>query len=115
VILDMVGGPYVARNLEAAAMNGRIVQIAWLQGSRVDADFTKLMVKRLTWTGSTLRARSVEEKGAIARELHDRVWPLLESGKVRPVVHATFPLSEVVDAHRLMESSAHTGKILLVP
>ncbi|WP_027134369.1 NAD(P)H-quinone oxidoreductase [Geminicoccus roseus] len=115
VILDMVGGDYVARNLEAAAMNGRIVQIAWLQGSRVEADFTKLMVKRLTWTGSTLRARSVAEKGAIAQELRTRVWPLLEAGTIRPVVHATFPLTEVVEAHRLMESSAHTGKILLVP
>jgi NADPH2:quinone reductase len=115
VILDMVGGPYVARNLEAAAVEGRIVQIAWLQGSRIEADFTKLMVKRLTWTGSTLRARSVAEKGAIARELRERVWPLLESGRIRPVVHATFPLAEVADAHRLMESSAHTGKILLLP
>jgi putative PIG3 family NAD(P)H quinone oxidoreductase len=115
VILDMVGGSYVERNLEAAAMHGRIVQIAWLQGSRIEADFTKLMVKRLTWTGSTLRARSVAEKGGIASALREKVWPLLESGRVRPVVHATFTLDQVVEAHRLMESSAHVGKILLVP
>lgn len=115
VILDMVGGSYVARNLEVAAMDGRIVQIAWLGGSRVEADFTKLMVKRLNWTGSTLRPRSVAEKGAIAKELHREVWPLLASGKIRPVVHATFKLAQVVEAHRLMESSAHVGKIVLVP
>ena len=115
VILDMVGGSYVARNLEAAAVGGRIVQIAWLGGSKVEADFSKLMVKRLVWTGSTLRARPVAEKGAIASELRANVWPLLEKRAIRPVVHATFPLDEVQAAHRLMESSAHIGKIMLVP
>jgi putative PIG3 family NAD(P)H quinone oxidoreductase len=115
VILDMVGGAYVSRNLDAAATDGRIVQIAWLQGSRIEADFTKLMVKRLTWTGSTLRARPVEEKGRIAQALRTHVWPHLESGRVRPVVHAVLPLDQAAEAHRLMESSTHVGKILLVP
>ncbi|HEX2527885.1 MAG TPA: NAD(P)H-quinone oxidoreductase [Geminicoccus sp.] len=115
VILDMVGGAYVPRNLEAAAIDGRIVQIAWLQGSRIEADFTKLMVKRLTWTGSTLRARPVEEKGRIAQALRTQVWPLLEGGRIKPVVHATLPLEQAAEAHRLMESSVHVGKILLVP
>ena len=114
VILDMVGGPYVERNLNALAVDGRLVQIAWLQGAKVTANFTQLMTKRLTWTGSTLRPRPVAEKGAIARALRERVWPLLAAGKVRPVIHATFPLDQVVNAHRLMESSAHVGKIILV-
>ena len=115
VILDMVGGSYVARNLEAAAVGGRIVQIAWLGGSKVEADFAKLMVKRLVWTGSTLRPRPVAEKGAIAEELRQQVWPLLERKAIRPVIHATFPLGEAAAAHRLMESSEHIGKIMLVP
>ncbi|HWL68974.1 MAG TPA: NAD(P)H-quinone oxidoreductase, partial [Geminicoccus sp.] len=115
LILDMVGGSYVSRNLDAAAVEGRIVQIAWLEGSRVEADFTRLMAKRLTWTGSTLRPRSVAEKGQIARELREQVWPILSAGRIRPVVHAVLPLDQVVEAHRLMESSAHIGKILLVP
>ena len=115
VILDMVGGSYVARNLEAAAVGGRIVQIAWLGGSKVEADFAKLMVKRLVWTGSTLRPRPVAEKGAIAEELRQQVWPLLERKTIRPVIHATFPLGEAAAAHRLMESSEHIGKIMLVP
>jgi putative PIG3 family NAD(P)H quinone oxidoreductase len=114
VILDMVGGPYVERNLNALAVDGRLVQIAWLQGAKVTANFTQLMTKRLTWTGSTLRPRSIAEKGAIARALRERVWPLLAAGEVRPVIHATFPLDQVVEAHRLMESSAHIGKIILV-
>ncbi len=92
VILDMVGGPYVERNLHALAVEGRLVQIAWLQGPKVQANFMPLMLKRLTWTGSTLRPRSVEQKGAIAQALEARVWPLLAAGKVRPLIHATFPL-----------------------
>lgn len=115
VILDMVGGSYVPRNIEACAVDGRIVQIAWLGGSRVDADFAKLMVKRVTWTGSTLRARPVEDKAAIARALRAEVWPLLERGEVRPITFATFPLDRAAEAHRLMESSTHVGKIILVP
>ena len=115
VILDMVGGPYVERNLQALAVEGRLVQIAWLEGAKVQANFMTLMLKRLTWTGSTLRPRSVEQKGEIARALEERVLPLLAQGKVKPLIHATFPLAEAAAAHRLMESSAHIGKIVLVP
>jgi NADPH2:quinone reductase len=114
LILDMVGGSYVARNLEALAVEGRLVQIAWLEGAKVTANFTPLMTKRLTWTGSTLRPRSVEQKGAIARALEAEVWPLLAAGKVRPVIHRTFPLTEAAAAHALMETSTHIGKIVLV-
>lgn len=113
LVLDMVGGPYVARNMKALAVEGRLVQIAFLQGSRVELDLMPVMLKRLTITGSTLRARSVEEKGAIARALLERVWPMLESGLVRPVVFASFPLAQASEAHRLMESSRHIGKIVL--
>ena len=113
VILDMVGGDYVARNLEALAVEGRLVQIAWLQGPKVTANFMPLMLKRLTWTGSTLRPRSVEEKGAIVRVLEVKVWPLLAAGQVKPVIHTTFPLADAAQAHALMESSAHIGKIVL--
>ncbi|GBD42843.1 Phthiocerol/phenolphthiocerol synthesis polyketide synthase type I PpsC [bacterium HR40] len=114
LILCMVGGDYVPRNLEALALEGRLVQIAWLKGAKITADFTKLMTKRLTWTGSTLRPRSVEEKGRIARALEEKVWPLLEAGRVKPIIFRTFPLEQAADAHRLMESSTHIGKILLV-
>jgi NADPH2:quinone reductase len=113
VILDMVGGDYVARNLEALAVEGRLVQISWLQGAKITANFAPLMVKRLTWTGSTLRPRSVEQKGAIARALEEKVWPLLATGKLKPLIHATFPLADAAKAHTLMESSAHVGKIVL--
>ncbi|OYY62217.1 MAG: NAD(P)H-quinone oxidoreductase, partial [Rhizobiales bacterium 35-66-30] len=113
VILDMVGGPYIARNLSALALEGRLVQIAFLQPSRVDIDLMPIMLRRLTLTGSTLRARSVTLKAAIADHLRRDVWPLLESGAVRPVIHATFPLEEAQAAHALMESSAHSGKIML--
>ena len=113
VILDMVGGPYVERNLQALAVEGRLVQIAWLQGAKVTANFVPLMLKRLTWTGSTLRPRSVEEKGAIAAALEAKVLPLLTAGKVKPLVHQTFPLTEAAAAHALMESSTHIGKIVL--
>jgi putative PIG3 family NAD(P)H quinone oxidoreductase len=115
LILDMVGGSYVARNLEAAAVEGRIVQIAWLEGARISADLTKLMTKRLTWTGSTLRPRSVEQKGAIARALEERVWPLFAAGRLVVPVFRTFPRAEAAAAHALMETSAHIGKILLRP
>ena len=111
VILDMVGGPYVARNLQVLAVEGRLVQIAWLQGARVEANFMALMLKRLT--GSTLRSRPVAEKGAIAAALEAEVLPLLAQGRVKPVIHATFPLAEAARAHALMESSAHIGKIVL--
>jgi NADPH2:quinone reductase len=115
VILDMVGGDYVGRNLAVAAMHGRIVQISFLKGSRVEVDLLPVMVKRLTFTGSTLRPRSVAEKAEIARALETRVWPLLAKGQIRPQIYKTFPLAEAAEAHRLMESSAHVGKIVLVP
>ena len=113
VILDMVGGPYVEKNLRSLALEGRLVQIAFLQGSKVTLDLAHLMMRRQTITGSTLRPRPVAEKAAIARNLRDKVWPLIEAGKVRPVIDRTFPLAEAAAAHRLMESSAHIGKILL--
>ena len=113
VILDMVGGEYVARTLKVAALNGRIVQIAFQQGSKIEADFLPLMLKRLTFTGSTLRPRTVAEKALIARELEEKVWPLLTAGKCLPQIYKTFALADAVNAHRLMESSAHVGKIVL--
>ena len=113
VILDMVGGSYVQRNIDAMNWDGRIVQIAWLGGPKVEANFMKLMLKRLTWTGSTLRPRTVAQKAEIARALESKVWPLFGAGKIKPVTHATFPLAQAAEAHRLMESSAHIGKIIL--
>ena len=113
VILDMVGGDYVARNLKVAALNGRIVQIAFQQGSKIEADFLPIMLKRLTYTGSTLRPRTVAEKAIIARELEEKVWPLLAAGKCLPQIFKTFALADAVEAHLLMESSAHVGKIVL--
>ncbi len=113
VVLDMVGGDYVQRNLDVLAIEGRLVQIAWLGGSRVDADFMKLMIKRLTWTGSTLRPRTVEQKAEIARALESKVWPKLAQGSIKPVIHSTFPLEKAREAHELMESSDHIGKIIL--
>jgi NADPH:quinone reductase len=113
VILDMVGGSYIGRNLSILAVEGRLVQIAFLQSSKVEIDFRPVMVRRLTLTGSTLRPRSVELKARIAAALRETVWPLLENGTVRPIVDATFPLEETRRAHELMESSAHQGKIML--
>ncbi len=113
VILDMVGGSYVARNMAAAAMFGRIVSIATLGGARTQVDFSVVMHKRLTLTGSTLRSRPVPQKAAIAEAVRHSVWPLLSAGKVRPVIHAAFPLAEAAAAHRLMETSTHIGKIML--
>jgi NADPH:quinone reductase len=113
VILDMVGGDYIPRNLACLAVEGRLVQIAFLSGSKQEIDILPLMMKRLTLTGSTLRPRTVAQKGAIAAALRAKVWPLLEAGTVGPVVYATFPLAQAAAAHRLMESSAHIGKIVL--
>jgi NADPH:quinone reductase len=113
VILDMVGGDYVARNLALLAIDGRLVQIAFLKSSRAEVDLMPLMRRRLTLTGSTLRPRSVTEKAAIAEALEARVWPRLVTREVAPVIHATFPLAEAAAAHRLMESGAHIGKIVL--
>lgn len=113
LLLDMVGGDYVARNFRVMAMEGRIVQIAFQQGSKVEIDLMPVMLKRLTLTGSTLRPRTVAQKAVIARDLEEHVWPLLARGLCRPVIHATFPLREAAKAHALMESSAHVGKIIL--
>ncbi len=113
VILDIIGGDYLGRNLECLALNGRLVQIGLLGGSRAEVDLTRLLHRRLTLTGSTLRARTVEEKGALAREVEGNVWPLLSAGTVAPVIDRTFPLTEAAAAHRRMESSAHIGKIVL--
>jgi NADPH:quinone reductase-like Zn-dependent oxidoreductase len=114
VILDMVGGDYFARNIDALAVEGRLVEIATLQGVKAELNIQTIMGRRLTITGSTLRPRPVADKGAIAAELRDQVWPLLESGAVKPIIHATFPLRDAAGAHRMMESSAHIGKLLLV-
>lgn len=113
VVLDMVGGDYLQRNIDSLAMDGRLVQIGMLNGPRSQINLNAILRRRLTLTGSTLRPRSVEEKGAIARAVREHVWPLLESGAVRVLVHATFPLARAADAHRLMESSGHIGKIVL--
>jgi putative PIG3 family NAD(P)H quinone oxidoreductase len=113
VILDMVGGDYFARNLEALGVEGRLVEIATLQGVKAELNIQTIMQRRLTITGSTLRARPVAEKGAIARAVHQQVWPLIESGAVRPIIHATLPLREAAEAHRIMESSTHIGKLVL--
>jgi len=114
LILDMVGGDYIERNYEAAAVEGRIVQIAFQGSPRASVDFRRLMLKRLTHTGSTLRARSVQDKAAIARAIEQKVWPLIAAGKIKPVIFRTFPLAQASAAHALMETSTHIGKIVLV-
>lgn len=113
VILDMVGATYFQRNIGSLAVEGRLVQIALQTGSKTDLDLLPIMVRRLTLTGSTLRPRSVEDKGRIARSLKEKCWPLIEAGKVRPVMFKTFPLADAAAAHALMESSTHIGKIVL--
>ena len=113
VILDMVGGDYIEKNHEAAAVEGRIVQIAFLRGAKTTINFMRVMLKRLTHTGSTLRARDTAFKAAIATALREKVWPLIEAGRVKVVVDSTYPLREVVEAHRRMETNAHIGKIVL--
>ena len=113
VILDMVGGDYVQKNLSALAMEGRLVNVAYLKGPKVEVNLAPIMMKRLTVTGSTLRPRTVEQKGAIAAALHRVVWPLIEKKTVKPVIYRTFALKEAAAAHRLMETSEHIGKIVL--
>ncbi len=113
VILDMVGGDYVQRNFSAAAKEGRIVNIAFLNGSKVNIDLMPLMLKRLTLTGSTLRAQSAESKACIAKELEEQVWPLFNSKKIKPIIDSIFPFTEVINAHERMESNQHIGKIIL--
>jgi NADPH:quinone reductase len=113
VTLDMVAGSYVPRNLEIAALEGRIVVISLLGGSRAEISMSMILTKRLTLTGSTLRTRTVAQKAAVADAVRKNVWPLLTAGRVRPIIHATFPLAEASEAHRLMETSNHIGKIVL--
>ena len=113
VVLDMVGGDYIERNYEAAAVEGRIVQIAFQGSPKATVDFRRIMLKRLTHTGSTLRARSIEDKAAIARAVEAHALPLVAAGKVKPVIDSTFPLSEAAAAHSRLEASAHIGKIVL--
>ena len=114
LILDIVGGDYIPRNLDLLSVEGRLLQIAFLKSSKAEIDFSQVMRRRLTITGSTLRPRTPEEKGVIARDLWEHVWPLLENGTVAPVIHKTFPLAKAADAHRLMEESTHIGKLVLI-
>lgn len=113
LILDMVGGDYIPRNIKALAEDGRLVQIAFLQGPVAEVNFALIMVRRLTVTGSTLRPQSVAAKAAIARELREKVWPLLDAGRVAPVMDSSFAFEKAADAHARMESSGHIGKIVL--
>lgn len=113
LILDIIGGDYLQRNLACLAIDGRLVQIAAQGGPRTEINLLPLMLKRLSITGSTLRSRSVPEKTAIADALKAKVWPLLEAGQIRPIIHAVFPLADAAQAHRLMESGRHIGKIVL--
>ena len=113
VILDMIGGDYFQRNINSLAIDGRLVSIAYTRGARVEVNFMPVMRNRLTITGSTLRPRTVEQKGAIAAALLTKVWPLIEKGAVKPLIERTFPLAEAAAAHRLLESSSHIGKIVL--
>jgi NADPH2:quinone reductase len=113
VILDMVGGDYVPKELKCLAEDGRLVFIAYLRGPKTELNIDTVMRRRLTITGSTLRPRAVEFKGAIARSLREKIWPLIESGRIKPEIYKTFPLEYAADAHRLMESSQHIGKIVL--
>jgi putative PIG3 family NAD(P)H quinone oxidoreductase len=112
-VLDIIGGDYTPRNLDALAPGGRLIVIGLIGGARTSISLLPVLQKRLTITGSTLRSRGIEDKGRIAAALGEKVWPLLESGRVAPVVHATFPLERAADAHRLMETNAHIGKIVL--
>ena len=114
VVLDMVGGAYFPRNIETLAIEGRLVEIATLHGAKSELNIQTIMQRRLTITGSTLRARPVADKGAIAAAVRQHVWPLLESGDVKPIVYATFPLRDAAAAHRIMESGVHIGKLVLV-
>src|SRR2546422_2105471 len=113
VILDMVGGDYVPRELKCLAEEGRLVFIAYLRGPKTELNIDAVMRKRLTITGSTLRPRSVEFKGYLARNLREKIWPRIEAGRIRPVIYKTFPLAQAAEAHRLMESSQHIGKLVL--
>jgi len=114
VILDMVGGDYIERDLKAPALEGRIVEIAFLKGSKIELDLMCLMLRRLTLTGSTLRVQTAEAKARMAKAIEERIWPLIDEGKVRPVIDSTYPLKDAAAAHRRIDSSEHIGKIVLV-
>lgn len=114
VILDMVGGPYIEKNIRCLGMEGRLVQIAFLQGSVAEIDFLPMMLRRMSFTGSTLRSRTLEQKSLVAKALRENIWPLLNEGAVKPIIHATFPLEDARQAHEMMDASHHLGKILLV-
>jgi putative PIG3 family NAD(P)H quinone oxidoreductase len=113
VILDMVGGDYIERNIRSLATEGRLVSIGFQKGSKAEVNFMPVMLKRLTIAGSTLRIQPVERKGQIARALRENIWPLIEKGLIKPVIHATFPLGQAARAHALMEADTHVGKIIL--
>jgi NADPH2:quinone reductase len=113
VILDMVGGDYIEKNIRAAALEGRIVQIAFLKGSKVEIDLMRLMMRRLTLTGSTLRAQTDATKAQMAAVIEDRIWPIIESGKYKPVIDSTFPLTDAAEAHKRIDDPSHVGKIVL--
>jgi putative PIG3 family NAD(P)H quinone oxidoreductase len=113
VILDIVGGPYIQKNINCLAFDGRLLQVAFLKGSRAELDVNAIMRKRLTYTGATMRPRSDAQKAAIAQQLEKHIWPLMDQGACLPVIDTVFPFTEVVAAHQLMESSAHIGKIVL--
>lgn len=113
VILDMVGGDYVPKELKSLAEEGRLVMIAFLRGMKTEVDLSVIMQKRLQVTGSTLRPRTIEFKGQVAKSLRERIWPLIEAGRIKPVLYKTFPLAEASEAHKLMETSTHIGKIVL--
>ncbi|MCY4026530.1 MAG: NAD(P)H-quinone oxidoreductase [Acidobacteria bacterium] len=115
VVLDMVGAPYLARNLAALAVEGRLVVIAVMAGAEAEVNLLDFMSRRLTLTASTLRSRSVAQKAEVGRAVREHVWPRFAAGELRPVIHATWPLAEAAEAHRVLESSAHVGKLLLVP
>ncbi|WP_121067746.1 NAD(P)H-quinone oxidoreductase [Chachezhania antarctica] len=115
IILDIIGGDYVARNIKAARHDARLVQLAFNGGSKVEIDLMPIMLKRLSYTGSTLRSRPEEFKARVAADVREKVWPLFENGTLRSVTHAVLPLSEAAEAHRMMESATHHGKILLKP
>ena len=115
VVLDMVGGEYIQRNIKALGPDGRHISIAFLSGSKAEVNFMPVMLKRLTLTGSTLRPLPIDRKGEIMKALEETVWPLIAKGEIAPVVHGTFSMAQAADAHRLMESSQHIGKIILVP
>ncbi|MXZ70567.1 MAG: NAD(P)H-quinone oxidoreductase [Acidobacteria bacterium] len=115
VILDMVGGAYLQRNIDSLALEGRLVIIALMEGAEAELNLAAVMSKRLTVTGSTLRARRVDQKSAVARAVRQEVWPHLASGELRPMIHAAYPLADASEAHRVMQSSRHVGKLLLIP